>query len=56
MNYEEELRNSSGTASTLADEIQPFRKSFLLTTAKIDSVLITLGERIDAYTYEVIVE
>jgi len=44
MNYEEELRNSNGTASTLADEIQPFRKSFLLTTAKIDSVLITVGK------------
>ncbi|MCY9435142.1 hypothetical protein [Bacillus haynesii] len=52
MNYEEELRNSNGTASALADEIQPFRKSFLLATAKIDSVLITLGERIDTYTYE----
>ncbi|MCY8347610.1 hypothetical protein MOC74_19395 [Bacillus haynesii] len=47
MNYEEELRNSNGTASALADEIKPFRKSFLLATAKIDSVLIMLGKWIN---------
>ncbi|ARC71952.1 MULTISPECIES: hypothetical protein [Bacillus] len=47
MNYEEELRNSNGTASALADEIHPFRKSFLLAAATIDSVLIAVGKWID---------
>ncbi|MEC1023559.1 hypothetical protein [Bacillus paralicheniformis] len=45
MKYEEEIRNSNGTASALADDIHPLRKSFLLATAKIDSVLIAAGKR-----------
>ncbi|ASN70214.1 hypothetical protein 10F3_29 [uncultured Caudovirales phage] len=47
MKYEEEIRNSTGAAKTLADKIHILRKSFLLATAKIDSVLITTGEQID---------
>lgn len=47
MNHEEEIRNSAGAAKTLADKIHILRKSFLLTTAKIDSALITIGEKID---------
>ncbi len=47
MNYEEKIRNSTGTAKELADKMNILRKSFLLTTAKIDSVLITIGEKID---------
>lgn len=46
MKYEEEIRNSSGKAAELADNISLLRKSFLLMTAKVDSVLITIGERI----------
>ncbi|MGN9867327.1 hypothetical protein [Bacillus swezeyi] len=40
-----ELQNAEGTAAELADAINPFRKSFLLATAKIDSVLIAAGKR-----------
>lgn len=47
MKYEEEIRNSAGTAKTLADKMHILRKSFLLATAKIDFVLITIGEKID---------
>ncbi|MCY7572325.1 hypothetical protein [Bacillus pumilus] len=47
MNHEEEIRNSAGTAKKLADKTNILRKSFLLTTAKINSVLITIGEQID---------
>lgn len=47
MNYEEEIRNSTGKAAELADNTCLLRKSFLLTTAKVDSVLITIGGRID---------
>ena len=47
MKYEEEIRNSAGAAKKLADKMNILRKSFLLTTAKIDSVLITIGEQID---------
>ncbi len=47
MNYEEEIRNSAGTAKTLADKMHILRKSFLLTTAKAESALITIGEQID---------
>ncbi|WP_436871280.1 hypothetical protein [Bacillus safensis] len=47
LNYEEEMRNSTGTAKELADKMHILRKSFLLTTAKAESALITIGEQID---------
>ncbi|WP_249669580.1 hypothetical protein [Bacillus altitudinis] len=47
MNIEEEFRNSAGKATELADNIRFLRKSFLLTTSKVDSVLFTIGGRID---------
>ncbi|MCA0118407.1 hypothetical protein [Bacillus sp. RSS_NA_20] len=47
MNLEEELRNSAGKAEALANKMRFLRKSFLLTTSKVDSVLITIGGRID---------
>ncbi|WP_342473433.1 hypothetical protein [Bacillus sp. FSL W8-1141] len=47
MNYEEEIRNSTETAKELADKMCLLRKSVLLTTAKAETALITIGERID---------
>ncbi|MBU8575718.1 hypothetical protein [Bacillus pumilus] len=47
MKYKEEIRNSTGTAKELADKMCLLRKSVLLTTAKAETALITIGERID---------
>lgn len=47
MNHKEEIRNSAGAAKTLADKMHILRKSFLLTTAKAEYALITVGEQID---------
>ncbi|WP_222122457.1 hypothetical protein, partial [Bacillus pumilus] len=47
MKYKEEILNSTGVAKKLADKMHILRKSFLLTTAKAESALITIGEQID---------
>ncbi|MGT4651560.1 hypothetical protein [Bacillus cereus] len=45
MNYEKELRNSSGKAEALANKVHACKKTFLIIRSEYESVLIAIGYR-----------
>ncbi|WP_428828493.1 hypothetical protein ACPJHH_13060 [Bacillus altitudinis] len=47
MNYEKELRNSSGKAEALANRVNAFKKTFLIMRSEYESILIAIGYRME---------